>query len=358
MNQDFQEQLKLIVEHSLYESKTPGATLAVYINGQPSLETSVGYQDIKHEVPLPNDAKFYIYSTTKSLLATAALSLVDQGQLDVDASVQPYLPNFSLDTSVTLRQLLSHTSGLADYGETSTYRDAVKASPDSPWSVKAFLDFAKTQGLKFTPGEGWAYSNIGYLLLRCVLEAATGLSIQQLLPEVIFKPLCLQKTFVPSTLYDVSELTPGYSDFFSKNQLQDVTRFYHPGWVAHSVIVSTAPELAKMMDALFTGKFLNPLVVEQMLCPVHILGKHPLLNLLGYGMGLFLGVDSPYGTVGGHVGEGPGYSIAAFHFPNLAGNRVTLVALTNQERHDFGLQLVFKMVRTLGQICKIITKDE
>lgn len=113
-----------------------------------------------------------------------------------------------------------------------------------------------------------------------------------------------------------------------------------------------------MIDALFTGKLLNPLVVEQMLCPVHILGKHPLLNLLGYGMGLFLGVYSLYGTVGGHVGEGPGYSVAAFHFPNLVGNRVTLVALANRERHDFRLQLVFKMVRTLEQIGKIITKDE
>lgn len=350
MNQDFQEQLKSIVEHSLDESETPGAALAVHINGQPFLETSVGHQDIKREVLLPNDAKFYIYSITKSIIATAALSLVNQGQLELDGSVQPYLPNAFLDTSVTLRQLLSHTSGLADYGETSTYRDAVKVTPNSPWSVEAFLDFAKTQGLRFTPGEGWAYSNIGYLLLRCVLETVTGLSIQQLFQEVVFKPLSLQKTFVPSTLYDARELTPGYSDFFSENQLQDVTRFYHPGWVAHSVIVSTASELAKIMDALFTGKLLNPLVVEQMLCPVHILGKHPLLNLLGYGMGLFLGVDSPDGTVGGHVGEGPGYSAAAFHFPSLAGSRVTLVALANRERHDFGLQLVFKMVRTLRQL--------
>lgn len=350
MNQDLQEQLKLVVESSLYESETPGAAIAVYINGQPFLETSVGYQDLKGEVPLPKDARFYTYSITKSLLANALLSLVDQGQLKLDAYVQSYLPNFSLDTSITLRQLLSHTSGLADYGETAIYRDAVKATPNSPWSVATFLDFAKAEGLQFMPGEGWAYSNIGYLLLRCVLEAVTGLSIQQLLQEVIFKPLSLQKTFVHSTLNDVRELTPGYSNFFSENQLQDVTCFYHPGWVAHSVIVSTAPELAKMMDALFRGKLLNPLMVEQMLCPVHILGKHSLLSLLGYGMGLFLGLDSPYGRVGGHVGEGPGYSVAAFHFFSLAGSRVTVVALANRERQDFGLQLVFKMVRILRQL--------
>lgn len=347
MNQNLQEQLKLIVEHTLHESQTPGAAIAVHINGQAFLETSVGYQDLKHEVSLPTDANFYIYSITKSLLATASLNLVNEGRLDLDASVQPYLPNFSLDTSVTLRQLLSHTSGLPDYGGTPAYRDAVKATPNSPWSMEVFLDLAQTQGLQFTPDGGWAYSNIGYLLVRCVLEAVTNLSMQQFLQKVIFKPLSLQKTFVPSTLDDVRELTPGYSTFFNANELQDVTRFYHPGWVAHGVVVSTAPELAKIMDALFVGTLLNPLLVDQMLCPVHIFGKHPLLSLLGYGMGLFLSVDSPYGTAGGHVGEGPGYSVAAFHFPSLAGSRMTLVALANRDRHDFGLQLVFKMVRTL-----------
>jgi D-alanyl-D-alanine carboxypeptidase len=87
------------------------------------------------------------------------------------------------------------------------------------------------------------------------------------------------------------------------------------------------------------------------LSPIHVLGRSPLLGLLAYGMGLFLSVDSPHGKVVGHVGEGPGYSAAAFHFSNLSGNRVTLTAFANRDRQDLGLQLVFQMVRVLEGFC-------
>ncbi|MBE9166858.1 serine hydrolase [Pleurocapsales cyanobacterium LEGE 06147] len=79
------------------------------------------------------------------------------------------LTDFPVDTSVTLRQLLSHTSGLPDYGGVPGYSEAVKAHPSSPWSTEAFLDLVCTQGLQFAPGKGWAYSNIGYLLVNAPL---------------------------------------------------------------------------------------------------------------------------------------------------------------------------------------------
>ncbi|MBD2778304.1 serine hydrolase [Iningainema tapete] len=347
MSQSPQEQIKLTVEQALNKNQIPGAAIAIYINSQSFLETSIGYQDLNHEVFLPVDANFYIYSITKSLLATASLYLVSRGVLAIDTSVKTYLPDFPLNASITLRQLLSHTSGLPDYGAVSAYFDAVKATPSSPWSTETFLDFAQTQGLQFPPGKAWKYSNIGYLLLKCILEKVTGFSLQQLLHKVIFNPLSLQKTFIPSTLHDIRELTPGYSTFFN-GDLQDVTRVYHPSWVAHGVVVSTAPELAKIIDALFTGKILNPLFVNQMLTPVHLLGKHSLFQLLGYGLGLFLDVESPYRMVGGHTGEGPGYSVAAFHFPKLADSRVTVVAFVNRDQHDSGLVLVDKMVDILN----------
>ena len=74
MTQNLQEQLKLGLEHTLQKSQTPGATVAVHINGQPFLERGVGYQDLEHEISLPTDANFYIYSITKSLQDTAAFA--------------------------------------------------------------------------------------------------------------------------------------------------------------------------------------------------------------------------------------------------------------------------------------------
>ncbi|MBW4434093.1 MAG: beta-lactamase family protein [Pelatocladus maniniholoensis HA4357-MV3] len=350
MEQDLREQLKLIVGQSLSESQTPGAAIAIRINGQAFLETGIGYQDHEHQVSLPTDANFYIYSITKTLIATASLHLVGEGFLELDAPVQNYLTDFPLDLSVTLRQLLSHTSGLPDYGGVPAYSEAIKANPSYPWSTEAFLDLAYRQGLQFVPGKGWAYSNIGYLLLKCILEKTTGLSIQKLLNKIIFSPLSLKKTFVPTTLYDVDELTPGYTAFFSGDQLQDMTRIYHPAWVAHSVVISTAPELAKIIDALFTGQILDLSLVEQMSRPIHNLGKYKLFENLGYGLGLFVDTESSHGKVKGHTGEGPGYSVAAFHFPRLAGYGTTIAALVNRDKSDYGLALVYKIADVIESI--------
>lgn len=349
MDQNLREQLKLILGQSLAKSQTPGAAIAIRINGQAFLETGIGHEGRDHKMLLSTDANFYIYSITKSLMATASLYLVGEGLLELDASVQPYLTDFPLDTSITLRQLLSHTSGLPDYGGVPAYSEAVKANPSSPWSTEAFLDLAQTQGLQFAPGTGWGYSNIGYLLLKCILERTTGLSIQNLLDQVIFSPLSLNKTFVATTLDDIDQLTPGYSAFFGGDELQDITHIYHPSWVAHSVVISTAPELAKIIDALFRGQILDLSLVEQMSHPTYSLGKYPLFENLGYGLGLFVDTESPHGKVKGHTGEGPGYSVAAFHFPRLAGSSTTMAALINRDKHDYGLALVYKMAHIIAE---------
>lgn len=306
----------------------------------------VGYQDLNRTQPLSADASFYIYSVTKSLLATASLDLVSKGILNLDDSIQSHLPNFSLDPSIALRHVLSHTSGLPDYGGMSTYSDAIKATPTVPWSEETFLNLI-TQGLRFSPGTDWQYSNVGYLILKCILEGITGLSMQQLLHQVIFNPLSLQRTFVPNTLDDVIGLTPGYTAFFGGTELQNMTSLYHPGWVSHGVVISTAPELAKMIEALFLNKILSSALIEQMLDPAYVLGKYPLFEKLAYGSGLFTDLESPHGIVAGHTGEGPGYSVAAFHFPNLVGSRITIAAIANQDRHDYGLVLVYKLVEIL-----------
>lgn len=348
MVQNLQEHFRSTVEQALDEFQTPGAAIAIRLDGRTFLETGIGYQDNNHRISLPTNANFYIYSITKSLIAAASLYLVDKGILDLDASVELYLSDFPFDPSITLRQLLSHTSGLPDYGGVPAYADSVRVKPGSPWSKEMFLDVARNQGLQFSPGTGWAYSNIGYLLLKFLLEQITGFSLQQLLHQVIFRPLSLKETFVPSNLDDVCELTPGYTTFFGDG-LQDMSRIYHPGWVAHSVVISTAPELAQIINALLAGHLIDLSLVMEMTYPLHILGKYPLFENLGYGLGLFIDTGSPYGKVVGHTGEGPGYSVAAFHFPELAGARTTIVALTNRDRGDLGLTLVYKMAALISR---------
>ena len=348
MNSNFQAVLSAAVDHLLAQAQMPGAAIALRIDGQPWLNIGVGYQDIQHTQPLPEDASFYIYSVTKTLIAAAVLHQVNQGRLDLDAQIQHYWPDFPVATPITLRQILSHTSGLPDYGGLPAYNAAVRATPDEPWSAEAFLAIARTRGLLFDPGQGWSYSNIGYLALKLLLENVTGQTLQVVLNQLIFAPLALTQTFVASTLEDVAGLMPGYTSTLG-DTVQNMAQRYHPGWVSHGVVVSTASELATMMDALLTGQILDPLLVEQMAQPVHSLGSHPPLTNVGCGLGLFMDIDSPYGRVAGHNGGGPGYSIAAFHLSALAGRPTTIAAATNREGDNVGLDVVYAVVRALSE---------
>jgi len=103
--EDLREQLKLIVGQPLTISQTPGAAIAIHINGQAFLETGVGYQDRDREAPISTDANFYVYSITKCLIATASLYLVSEGLLDLDAPVQDYLINFCVMIEIKVYQI-------------------------------------------------------------------------------------------------------------------------------------------------------------------------------------------------------------------------------------------------------------
>ena len=341
MKQETRESVQAIVEQCLTKTKTLGAAVSVCFHGQPSIEMGVGYQDKERLMPLSAGARVYIYSITKSLLSALSLYLVSKKLLDLDVPVQSYLANWPFDAAITTRQLLSHTSGLPDYGAASAYKDAVKTTPREPWSAQDFVRFAVEKGAQFEPGQSWAYSNIGYLFVKRILEQTSGKSLQQLLNTVIINPLRLKHTFFPITLADVKELTPGYTNLFNEGKQQDMAALYHPGWVAHGVMVSTMPELARIMAALYAGQIIEASLIEQMVTPVHYFGKSLLFGNLGYGLGQFIDTESHYGEARGHTGEGPGYSVAAFNFSDLAGSSVEIALMINRDIQDGSLELLY-----------------
>lgn len=348
MGQGIQAVLKRAVAPVLAQAQIPGAAIAVQIEGEPLLALGVGHQDLDQTIPLSTNASFYSYSVTKSLIAAAVLHQVSGGYLDLNAPIQNAWPNFPVATPITLRQILSHTSGLPDYGGLPAYHEAVKTTPGAPWSPETFLEVASQRGLLFDPGQGWAYSNIGYLALKLLLEKVTGQPMQDSLDELFFAPLGLKQTFVATSLDEVTGLMPGYTSIFGSG-LENMAQRYHPGWVSHGVVVSTAAELATMIHALITGQILDLTLIEQMAQPVHSLGPHPPLQNVGCGLGLFVDTASPYGWVAGHNGGGPGYSIAAFHFSALAGRPTTIAAATNREGDNVGLDVAYALAHVLAE---------
>lgn len=337
------------VENLLHECAVPGATVAVVIDGQPMLYAGFGASDLGGTSPLDVNAQFYIYSITKTLTAIATLQLVEQGRIEPDGPIQTYLPDLVLPQPVTIRQLLNHTGGIPDYGGIPEYHEAVRASPEQPWTSAQFLERTLSGGLAFEPGHGWGYSNIGYLILKLLLERVHGQSLRDIMRETIFAPLDLQCTFVAENLADASELTHGYSTYFSSDDVpSDVTPHYHPGWVSHGVVISTAPEIAHIFEALFAGRLLDDSSLAAMLEPVPVPAEHPLFSQPAYGLGLMIDSGSPYGLVAGHGGGGPGYSTGAIHLPDVNGRRVTSVALANADHGDLGLPIAFALAEQVA----------
>jgi D-alanyl-D-alanine carboxypeptidase len=275
---------------------------------------------------LGTDSAFPIYSITKTLTAICVLRLAESGSLRLDVPVQEWLPELQLPGAITLTHLLRHTSGLGDYGPLPEYHEAVRHRPERPWTRQQFLDAVLPQGLLFSPGEGWAYSNIGYMLVVDVLERVTGRSFARVLAELVTGPLGLQRTSTLETIDSLMACVPGFgTEVTEDGTLVDVRGRYHPGWCAPRVVRSTAGEMTRAFDALLSGALLGDESLRRMLTLAPLPGlQEPTLAING-GMGLFSDAASPYGRNYGHGGGGPGYNLEAAVYPEAPVGRVAVV---------------------------------
>jgi D-alanyl-D-alanine carboxypeptidase len=339
--------LLAVAGEMLKESAAPGAAIAVWLDGVPILETGVGYADAGHSRPLPVSARFYLYSLTKTFIAAALLQQAARGALALDRPIQDYLPGLALPRPVTVRQLLNHSAALADYGGLAAYQEAVRSHPEVPWPEARFLALAAST--EPAPPR-WRYSNPGFLILKLLLQRISGASLQDALAAQLFMPIQLRDTFVAESLADAATLTPGYSRFFHpQEEPEDVTGRYHPGWVSHGVVISTARDTAHLFQALFAGDLLPPELRAAMAEPLVLPFTHPLFRQPAYGLGAMIDAASPYGLVIGHAGGGPGYATGALCFPQVAGHTITSVALANGDVPDLGLAIAHRLAADIAE---------
>ncbi|MBA2962139.1 MULTISPECIES: serine hydrolase domain-containing protein [Ramlibacter] len=258
-------------------------------------------------------AQFPIYSVTKVFIAVCILRLVEQGRLALDAPLL-HLSNLpELESGITLRHVLSHTSGLPDYGGVKAYHEAVRQHPGNPWTFDTFRAHTLAKPLLFPPGQGWAYSNPGYMLLKEILQAVHGLDFRDIVALEICRPLALSRTRVVDSQASMEDLAPALSRQISVDgQSQSVPARYHPGWVLHGLIASTAEELVRFIEALFGGRLLGAKTMAEMVRMRRVPGVHPPWYEPSYGLGIMGDPASPAGPVFGHTGGGPGYSASAF----------------------------------------------
>ncbi|MBS0520859.1 MAG: beta-lactamase family protein [Proteobacteria bacterium] len=225
------------------------------------------------------------WSFTKTVLAATALVLVNKGRLALDVPIH--------GKAYTLRQLLQHRAGLRDYGGLSDYHDAV-ARCLSPWSVDELLARTGADRPLYPPGQGWAYSNIGYLVVRRLIEETCGDALGTVVRRLVLTPLGLEAARL-ARMGDLGD--------------------YDPGWVYHGLLVGPLYEAALLLDRLMHGVLLPATAVTAML-QAHPVGGpvsgRPWLAP-GYGLGLMTGIVTGGRTIAGHTGGGPGSVIAVYH---------------------------------------------
>jgi CubicO group peptidase (beta-lactamase class C family) len=232
------------------------------------------------------------WSFTKTILAAAALTLVRDGAVALDRQIEgePY----------TLRQLLQHTAGLGDYGDLSEYHAAV-ARHDDPWSLAELLARSRAGELRYQPGEGWRYSNIGYLKVRQLIERTTGTPLHTALTNIVFKPLGISGVTIVQERADLGSAEMG------------TAKLYHPGWVYHGLLVGPLCEAARLLDRLLSGSLLPPHLMQEMRS-AHAVGPaiqgRPFIAP-GYGLGLMTDMAAP-DPPEGHTGGGPGTTVAVY----------------------------------------------
>jgi len=329
------------VQELLDAAGAPGATVALSVDGD-LWTAGVGHADAVRLTPLHADARFPTYSITKTVIATIVLGMAEDRILTLNDPIGKFLPGLPFDTRISLRQLLNHTGGLPDYGADPAYQAAVRDQPGTPWTAAEFLRRTLGEGLLYMPGHGWRYSNIGYLLLRLMLEGESGLPFRQVVRHFLARPAGLDGLAVVDDRDGMAALTP------ASGPLANVTAGYHPGWVAHGLTTATARELARFLDLVFDGGILGAARLGEMTTPVPVTTAHPWMTRPSYGLGLMMDPENRFGVVAGHTGGGPGYSTAAYRFPDVHGHRVTVAALVNRDGADTATDIVFSMVERLA----------
>jgi CubicO group peptidase (beta-lactamase class C family) len=232
------------------------------------------------------------WSFTKTVLAVAALRLVERGRLALWEPVDgaPY----------SLGQLLRHEAGLPDYGGVARYHEDVAAGK-VPWPVERLLAAIDADRPRYAPGEGWAYSNIGYLKVGRLIERASDLSLGEALRDLVFQPADLTSPRLATTPEDLAGVQMGEA------------AGYHPGWVYHGLVTGTAADGARLLRAVLTGALVRPETLAQMVqgraLPQY---RNAVYPDPAHGLGLMHWAQDPLDHPIGHTGSGPGSSIAIY----------------------------------------------
>ncbi|MDA2068195.1 serine hydrolase domain-containing protein [Bacillus cereus] len=302
--------------------------LAKTSEGGKTWSYAAGLADLSTKKPMKTDFRFRIGSVTKTFIATVLLQLSGENRLNLDDSIEKWLPgviqgNGYDGNQITIRQILNHTSGIADY---TNSKDFDITDTKKSYTAEEFVKMGISLPPDFAPGKGWSYSNTGYVLLGILIEKVTGNSYAEEVENRIIEPLDLSNTFLPgnASVIPGTKHARGYFQLDGASELKDVT-YINPG-SSDGDIISTADDLNKFFSYLLGGKLLKEQQLKQMLTTVPTNREGT-----GYGLGIYE-TKLPNGdSVWGHRGVVPGFTTFA---GGILGGKHTLAVNLNSFKAD------------------------
>lgn len=275
------------------------------------------------------DVPVRIASITKLFVATVVMQLVEEGRIGLDDRVEEFLPSARLP-DVTVRHLLSHTSGLPDVASAPDVGDRLLTSRSDRWDPERVLELVAGVRPDFAPGTDRAYSNTGFVVLGQVVEAVTGRSWADEVRTRLIDPLGLEDTRVPSHGEPSVEVLAGFHDVDLDGVFEDVETGPWPALEtfegAAGAMVSTAADVARATRAMLSGEVLDEVTVATMAAPNRFDRRYD-----GYGLGVEWSRPDRVTLVVGHGGFLPGARSVGWYVPDLD---TAIAVLANDSRVD------------------------
>jgi D-alanyl-D-alanine carboxypeptidase len=316
-------QLQTVLDKAVADSddNLPGAMLYISSEALGTWTCAAGMRDTENGLAMTPDNKFRAGSILKTFVSTVVLQLVEEGRLDLETPMANLLPSsivagITNSDTITLRMLLNHTAGIADW-VTDSVQAEIASDPGRLWKTEDFLQLATAQGPMFDPGQGWSYSNTDYNILGLVIERVTGRSWREEIRERILNKLQLANTSLPEPGDRIAsdEHARGYHNVDGK--LIDLTEVdpSMAGAAGGHALETTAHDLARFLDALMAGDlFQNPSTLKEMLTFLDTPNEHGFPYY--YGLGVDKWVFPGDVKMVGHFGGTAGFSSAVYHLPD------------------------------------------
>lgn len=311
-------EINTVVEKVLFDTGTPSVSLAIVKDSKLAYVHAYGIARLEPKTPAHPKMRYSIGSISKQFLASAILLLEQEGKLSLDDRVSEYLPNLTCANKISIRQLLSHTSGYQDYYPL----DYIASFMQKPVTPSEIITRWACKPLDFEPGTQWQYSNTGYTVAGRILEIVAGVPLIDFLSKRIFSPIGLNSVLD----LDSQSLTTSDAQGYIRFGLNSLTPAQPEasGWLfAAGELAMTARDLALWDISFINKKLLNLTSYNAMVTPSRLMNGAPL----EYALGVVIKNQKGHPIIQ-HGGNVSGFSSYNSVWPD---QKIALVVLANKD---------------------------